>query len=259
MSTTRSFRDWLAVTLLLAFYLVPWLCPGATFTVNPSADAFVTTGPAGNLSGNNYGGAGSLSVAAPESPQGEFQSVLKFSLSGARNFFDGVYGTGEWSVESVTLALTSVAPGNPLFNQNRAGQFNISWMANAGWTEGSGKPAAPGTIGITFNTLPNFLSSQDQSLGIFGFSGVTGGTTSCSLNLVSGLITDILSGTDLSMRLNAADTSVGALFASRTNIRDTLGRPLLTIVAVPEPKSVMLVTSVVGIVLARRGLRRARV
>jgi hypothetical protein len=36
----------------------------ATFTLNPSADAFVTTGPTGNLSGNNYGGAGALSVAA---------------------------------------------------------------------------------------------------------------------------------------------------------------------------------------------------
>ncbi len=27
----------------------------ATFNLNPSADAFVTTGPSGNLSGNNYG------------------------------------------------------------------------------------------------------------------------------------------------------------------------------------------------------------
>ncbi len=37
----------------------------AIFTLNPSADAFVTTRPSGNLSGDNYGGAGALSVAGP--------------------------------------------------------------------------------------------------------------------------------------------------------------------------------------------------
>jgi hypothetical protein len=243
MSTSRLSRCCTAFVLQVVFCLAPFLCLGATFTVNPSGDAFVTSGPSGNLSGNNYGGAGSLSVAAPGSPQGEFQSVLKFSLAGARSFFDGMYGTGQWSVESVTLALTSVAPGNPLFNQNRAGQFNISWMANAGWTEGSGKPTLPGTVGITFNTLPGFLGPQDQSLGTFGFSGVTGGTTTYNLNLASGLVTDILSGTDLSLRLNAADTS---------------GRPLLTIVAVPEPGSFGLGTLGLGVFFGGRLLNRIR-
>lgn len=258
MSTTRPSRWCIALILLMVFCLAPWLCFGAAFTLNPSVDAFVTSGPSGNLSGNNYGGAGSLSVAAAGSPQGEFQSVLKFSLAGARSFFDGMYGTGQWSVESVTLALTSVAPGNPLFNQNRAGQFDISWMANVGWTEGSGKPTLPGTVGVTFNTLPGFLSPQDQSLGTFGFSGVTGGTTTYNLNLASGLVTDILSGTDLSLRLNAADTAVDALFASRSNIRDTLGRPLLTIVAVPEPGSFGLGTLGLGILFGARLLNRSK-
>ena len=255
MSTTRPCRRWFATLLTL---LVPFLCSGATFTVNPSADAFVTTGPSGNLRNNNYGGAGALSVAALGS-QGEFESVLKFSLAGARTFFDGIYGTGEWSVESVTLALTSVAAGSPLFNQNRAGQFSISWMANTSWTEGSGKPIAPGLQGITFNNLPGFLSPQDQSLGTFGFSGVTGGTTTYSLGLASGLVSDILSGTDLSLHLNAADASVSGLFASRTNIRDTLGRPLLTIVAVPEPSSTTLSLTACAMVLTNRRLRRPRI
>jgi hypothetical protein len=258
MNTTHACRSLGLATLLSAFYLSASLSSGATFTVGPSEDAFLTTGPSGNLSGNNYGGAGALSVAASGKPQGEFQSVLAFSLAGARNFFNGVYGTGEWSVESVTLALTTVAPGNPLFNQNQAGQFNISWMANAGWAEGSGKPTAPSTLGITFNSLPNFLSPQDQSLGSFGFAGGTSGTATYNLNLGSGLVADILGGNNLSLRLNAADSSVSALFASRSNIRDSSGRPLLTIVAVPEPNALALGTIGFGIIFLVRFLKHIR-
>src|SRR6266850_2517656 len=67
---------------------------GATFSLNPSSDAFVTTGASASLSGNNYGGAGALSVAAANAPQGEFQSVLQFSLSGAKSSFDTQFGAG---------------------------------------------------------------------------------------------------------------------------------------------------------------------
>src|SRR2546423_14819172 len=67
-----------------------WLhASAATFSLNPGADAFVTTGPTGNLKNNNYGGAGAVSVAAPNLSQGEFQSVLQFGPSGAHASFDG--------------------------------------------------------------------------------------------------------------------------------------------------------------------------
>src|SRR5258708_6950854 len=88
------------IPLALACALPGW---AATFTLNPSADAFVTTGPSGNLSGNNYGGAGALSVAAPGLAQGEFQSLLQFSLAGAKSSFDSQFGAGQWSLQSLTL------------------------------------------------------------------------------------------------------------------------------------------------------------
>src|SRR5215472_9144063 len=100
----------------------------ATFPLNPSADAFVTAGPTGNLSGNNYGAAGALSVAAPGLANGEFQSVLRFDLSGAKASFDTQYGAGQWSIQSISLSLTATAPGNPIFNASAAGQFRVSWM-----------------------------------------------------------------------------------------------------------------------------------
>jgi hypothetical protein len=87
----------------------------ATFTLNPSMDAFVTTGPSGTLSGNNYGGAGALDVAAPGLAKGEFQSVLQFDLSGARASFDTQFGAGQWNIQSITLSLTATSPNNAIF------------------------------------------------------------------------------------------------------------------------------------------------
>ena len=97
----------------------------ATFSLNPGADAFVTSGPSGTLSANNYGGAGALSVTAPGLSQGEFQSVLQFDLSGAKSSFDSQFGPGQWSVQSVTLQLTATSPNNAIFNASAAGLFGV--------------------------------------------------------------------------------------------------------------------------------------
>src|SRR5262249_34168987 len=94
-------------SLLLSALFVTSSTFGATFSTTASADAFVATGQSGNLANNNYGGAGSLSVAAPGLPQGELQSVLQFNLGAAASAFDAEFGAGQWSVESVTLRLTA--------------------------------------------------------------------------------------------------------------------------------------------------------
>src|SRR5712671_3821304 len=140
--------------LICVFSLFLSSLPGfaATFSLIPSADAFVTTGPSANLSGNNYGGAGALSVAASGLSQGEFQSLLQFNLSGAKSSFDTQFGIGQWSIQSIALQLTATAPNNAIFNASAAGQFTVSWMQNDGWTEGSGTPMTPTTTGITFST-----------------------------------------------------------------------------------------------------------
>ena len=126
----------------------------ATFNLNPSIDAFVTTGPSGNLSTSNYGGAGALSVAASGLSKGEFQSVLQFDLASARASFDTQLGAGQWHIQSISLSLTATSPGaNLIFNSSAAGQFGISWMQNDSWTEGTGTPASLGATGVTFSSL----------------------------------------------------------------------------------------------------------
>src|SRR5258707_10400878 len=78
----------------------------STFSLNPSADAFVTTGPSGNLSINNYGGAGAPTIAALNLFQGEFQNVLQFRLSRAKNAFDFHFRARQWGNQSLTPPLT---------------------------------------------------------------------------------------------------------------------------------------------------------
>src|SRR5207249_3913974 len=113
-----------------------------------------------------------------------------------------------WSIQSVTLQLTAALPNNAIFNSSAAGQFNLSWMQNDSWTEGTGTPSAPGTTGITYATLGNFLSGADESLGTFSFNGATSGNFTYSLSLTPSFSADILSGSTLSVRMFAADNSV---------------------------------------------------
>ncbi len=204
----------------------------ATISLNPTADAFVSSAnPA-----YNYGGAGALQVSAAGLPAGEFESVLQFDLSSAKSSFDATFGSGQWSVQSETLQLTAFVGRNPIFNQPAAGQFAVSWMQNDTWTEGSGTPMAPGGTGITFNSLPSFLSSSDQTLGTFSFDGSTSGTFNYSLALATGLVGDADTGGLTSLRLLATDTMMSALFNSRS-FAIAASRPVLTIVATAAPPS----------------------
>lgn len=161
---------------------------------------------------------------------------------------------GQWTLQSVTLQLTSTANNNPNFyNPTAAGQFGISWLRNDSWLEGTGAPATPTTDGITHDSLLNtFLdSANDQALGTFIFGGGSSGANSYQLDLASGLIADVLAGDHLSLRLFATDANVSYLFNSRS-ISTSANRPALIVSVVPEPGGLALIC--VG--LAALALRR---
>ena len=133
---TNPICNVLKLGILLLCTLPALECGSATFSLNPSADAFVTTGgPSFILVSNNYGGAGALSIASPGSPKGEFQSVMQFNLSSVKSSFDSQFGAGQWSIQSVTLTFSNAVPGNPIFNSSAAGNFDVSWMQNNSWVE----------------------------------------------------------------------------------------------------------------------------
>ncbi len=248
-------------TSALLVLLTPAFCPGvlgATFTANPALDAFLATGPSGNLSNNNYGSGGVISVAAPGSTQGEFKSVLQFNLAPAATAFNSEFGAGNWAIQSVSLQLTAGAGGNAIFNAPQAGLFSVSWQLADGWVEGTGNPNNAGATGITFTSLHStFIGAGDEAVGTFSFAGGTSGSANYGLSLTPGFLNDLAAGGAVSLRLAAADSGVSAVFNSRS-FGTVANRPVLTVQAavVPEPGAVGLAG--LGLAaLAARHFRRA--
>jgi hypothetical protein len=228
----------------------------ASFSSPSISDAFVTSG--GSLSSSNFGAAGSLAISASGLPQGEFQSVLKFSFAGAENSFNAQFGASQWAIQSVTLTLTSSPHNNPIFNNVAAGQFNVSLMQNNSWVEGTGTGGVPSSDGVSFTTLLGVYvnNAADQGLGTFGFPGGTSGQNSYTLALSSGLVSDVLSGSDASLRLFAADSAVSYLFSSRSGGATAVPTISVEATAVPEPGSVALCAAALIMLLFWQSVRR---
>jgi hypothetical protein len=224
---------------------------GAIATMNPMADTFVSSA---NPTGN-FGAAGALEVSAPGLPKGEFQSLMRFDTSAAKNSFDASFGAGQWQVQSVSLQLISANPLNPIFNSSAAGQFALGWMQNDAWAEGTGMPSAPTSDGVTFNTLGGFLGGADQSLGSFNFPGGTSGNNTYMLALASSFVSDIAAGNNVSVRMLAADSAMSYCLNSR-NFGTASVRPLLTINAVAVAEPGVALVGLVPIALAHRKRRR---
>jgi hypothetical protein len=195
-------------------------------------------------------------MSAADTANGEFQGLLKFDLAPAKAAFDALYGAGRWKPDGSTLRLTTSNPNNPLFNANAAGRVSVIWMKNDAWVEGTGGPITPTTDGITWNTLPSFISTgEDGPLGELDFPGGTSGTRTYVLGSNPGFVEDVLSGGTLSLRLFASpgDTNTSYLFSSRS-FSNVASRPALTLFAapVPEPTGCVALAGIAGKLLRRR-------
>lgn len=246
------------LSFILIAALASW-ASAATITLNPSADAFVTAGSSNPNAGNatvNYGAAGAMQVSAAGSTKGEIQSLLRFDFAGAKSTFDTTFGAGNWFFQTITLQLGTnfgsqgAQPNNPIFNTINAGLFQIDWLANDSWGEGSGTPALPfepsnpPTDGVTFASLGSLLRSADRSLGTFSYTPV-GNTNPPTvppalyhLGLNADFLTDAAAGNFVSFRVFAADSSVSYLFNSRSFGGST--KPVLVVEALPEPATAFL-------------------
>ena len=196
-----------------------------TYTVISSADAFLATGAPGNpevsdLTGVNFGAAGTLVVAPASSVKGEFQSVIRFDISGATNLFNAAYGTN-WVIDGISLEFASnygtggVQPNNPIFDVIHGGKFVIEWLADNTWVEGTGTPNFPTADGVTYDSLPDLLSSGHEALctNIYVPPGDNAPVT-WTLPVIGSLSNNVVSGGEVSFRLYAADNQVNYLFNS---------------------------------------------
>lgn len=240
--------------LLCLCAFVPAQMRAVIIDLNPSADAFVTTGPSNTLVNNNYGLAGALSLSAPGLSKGEFQSLLRFDVASAVASFNSTFGPGNWTIDNVTLTLTTALPNNPIFNGNTAGQFAIRWQQNDSWIEGTGRPMTPTTDGVAFSNLAGLQSGADVSLGTFNFAGGTSGANAWTLALQTSFTADIAAGGLVSLRLVAADTMGSYTFNSGNFTMDDTVWPVLSIsaVLVPEPHTATLTLASAAFLFSRR-------
>lgn len=251
--TPRPVRNWGRVGIVVVLAMVAPATRAADVALSPSADTFVYAGEPIY----NYGGAGTVTVSGASTREGEFQALLKFDTAAARDSFDAAFGAGGWRLGGAFLRLATSNPNNPLFNPNTAGSFPASWMQNDGWTEGTGSPIAPASDGVTFATLPSFLSPSDESAGTIDFPGGTSGANTYALSPSPGFAADVLGGDALSLRLFAGpESSASYVFSSRT-FNVVANRPVLTLsaVAVPEPAGAGMILGVSVALLMRRRSR----
>jgi hypothetical protein len=229
-----------------------WLCAKTeaqiTYSGTTSADAFLATGsrdnPAGaDLTGENFGAAGTMVVASPASTNGEFQSVMRFNLADAAGLFNTNFGAGNWQITGFSLQLTSnygaqgQQPNNAIFPVINGGQFVIEWLSNDTWVEGSGKPNMVTTDGVTYNSLPDLLSGPHEILGTNTY--VPPGDNvpvTYPLPLSTNLIGDVAAGGDANFLLFAADNQISYLFNSREFGRGN--QPMILVTAVPMPPTI---------------------
>ena len=218
-----------------------------TYTITTSADAFLATGSPANpkgldLTNANFGIAGVLYVAPAGSPNGEYQSVLKFDLSGATNLFNATYGSN-WLISGISLELAGnfatagAQPDNAIFNPINGGNFVIEWLADDDWVEGTGRPNMPTTDGVAYGSLPALLAETHEILCTNTY--VPPGDNvhvTWPLPLSQDLVDDITNGGPVSFRFYAADNQVSYLFNSHNFGNGN--EPLIHATAIPRLKMI---------------------
>ena len=231
---------------------VLFLCVGLTAraqvtnTAMTDADAFLCTGSpnyqnGADLTGLNFGDAGTLAVAPASSAKGEFQSIIRFNLSNSVALFNSACGSNNWTITGVSLELTSnygvagVQPNNPIFNVISGGQFVIEWLSDNDWIEGTGTPNLPTTDGVTYNSLPALLAAPREPLCTNTY--VPPGNNvhvAWPLPLTTNLLAEIAAGGEATFHFYAADNQIGYLFNSYKYGRGN--EPLIHVVATPSLK-----------------------
>jgi hypothetical protein len=213
-----------------------------TFTGTTSDDAFLATGSPTNsigtdLTNANFGAAGVLYIAPPTSPNGEYQSVLKFNLAAATNLFNATYGPN-WCISAISLRLTgnAAAPGeqpqNLSFNPIKGGNFVIEWLADDNWVEGTGRPISPTTDGVTYASLPALLAETHDILCTNTYTPPGDNVPVIwPLPLDQNLVNNIVAGGPVSFRFYAADNQISYLFNSHNYGNGN--QPLINVTAIP--------------------------
>lgn len=253
MKTCFMVRFRFVVRGFLAFaFFSPAAVFALTYTVSaPVADTYVNAADPET----NFGSYGALQLTGANNGKGQMSALLAFDLGAAAAAFDTSFGAGQWTIASAVLSLGTnfgqqgIQPNNTRFAAINAGFFEVTWLKQDGWSE----------TGLTYSGLSGYVSQEDVSLGVFGFTA-PGNNTVATYGLLSAssFVSDLEAGGIVSLYLSAAAGSeVSYLFNSRSYGTAEL-RPqlILTASAIPEPATIGLLAG--GALLSLAALRRLR-
>src|SRR5580704_11787738 len=226
----------------LGLFIASSVTAQVVLTNYPVADTFVTS----QQPGTNFGAAGALSVSGPIATNvmgqqaGVLDSFMRFDMSSVASNFSSVLGLGRWAIGGITLEVFEQTDVNNTIFNGGVGPFEVRWIGTNTWAEGTGKPNAQTTDGVTYNDEPALLAYDLGSLGTF-VNGGTDGEVRLSLAMPSNFVSSISTGSLISFFMTATTNStVGFTFHSR-NYVDPTQFPFLEVTAILLPQITSLV------------------
>lgn len=231
---TLGFRALLALVALTGF--CPMVLADQTVTLTAVHDSLVRE----EDSTSNFGGAGLLCVAGNESVngigelRGRFDSLVKFEAASLVAAFDTAYGAGQWTITDAVLQVYELAGPENSFFPRGTGDFEVSWLSEDSWLEGTGSPSSPshGAGEITWDALQLILATADESeLGTYSNVGVDG-VRQYILTATDSFADDLKAGGMVSLHFSPQTDGLGFPFHSR-NFGDASRRPRLFVTAAP--------------------------
>ena len=225
------------ICLFITIFTAGSLVHGAVFTNSVSVDSFVRA----SAPTSNYGGAGADAISGASATNvlgaanGAFDTFIRFNTFSMVTNFNVLFGSNNWVINGATLQVTEQsAPNNNIFNRGK-GAFEVRWIANDSWTEGTGSPLTPGTTGVVYTNETTLLNAgTDVSLGTYT-NLQTDTQQSFSLALANDFISDMQAGGEVGLFMTSADPNIGFTFSSRS-FTPASGRPFLIVSAVPRPR-----------------------
>ena len=162
--------------------------------------------------------AGAAATNSAGQLNGIADSLAGFPMSNFVSSADTSFGTHDWLVTRAILRLHEMgAPPHPIFSRG-VGRFEVRWIGNDSWSEGTGTPSQPAANGLAYKDLSAILSpSQDETLGFFTNIGMDG-PLSFNLALTPSFVLDVRSGTEVGLYFTAASSQIGFTFDSRTYV-----------------------------------------
>jgi len=230
-------KSWVLAAIAVGLGSTAVRAQSVRFGVAPTEDTFVREA----LPDATFGQSDLLNVSGAEARnglgamQGVHETCMKFDLSEAVAQFDAQFGAGDWEIDSIAIDVVEVGqPESALFNRG-AGSFNVNWVSDDEWAEGTGQPSDVGIVSgndLSFNAAQQRLAdAQMQNLGRITSMGLNG-TVADELVLRDLFFADVKAGNLVTIYLTPADPDIGfSFYSSERGEVEPDDMPLLTVTA----------------------------